>query len=338
MGLALIDGFDDYASSAGGDGGSDSVWVGFGGAPVSTYITGLLGSGRALNLVGANNTGGRNRNFAPAVGDTAILSFRFKASQFGQFALFGFGGIFAKTTSGGQIQICRGGFDTNNNTVILFSSGNLAVNTPYFIEVKLTGKTSGGSLELFVDGNSWGTFSGQTQTFNGISSVQLGGGQSGQTWAYDDLYVLNDVADVRLGDMKVVTLLANADTADADWTPSTGTDGYAVIDDDQANTSDYLSASNAGDLSLFDFANLGFSPATVAGIAIETLGKKSDAGTTTIRNVVKSGSAVANGTTRSLGTAFGYQAQDIFATDPNTSAAWTGAAIDALKAGIERVA
>jgi hypothetical protein len=39
-----------------------------------------------------------------------------------------------------------------------------------------------------------------------------------------------------------------------------------------------------------------------------------------------------------LGTAFGYQPQDIFVNDPNTSAPWTGAGINALKVGLERVA
>jgi len=43
------------------------------------------------------------------------------------------------------------------------------------------------------------------------------------------------------GDLRIDPLIINADTATKEWTPSTGSDNYAVVDERPASTSDYVS-------------------------------------------------------------------------------------------------
>lgn len=64
----------------------------------------------------------------------------------------------------------------------------------------------------------------------------------------DDLYVddsTGEGAPGSLADRRFLLSRPNADAGPNDWTPSTGTDHYAVIDDAPANTSTYLAAASA---------------------------------------------------------------------------------------------
>ena len=70
---------------------------------------------------------------------------------------------------------------------------------------------------------------------------------------------------------------------------------------------------------------------------LATVARKDDAGSRSLRAVLKSGATAANGATRVRGTS--YVVDDArFEVDPATDAAWTKAAVDGMQAGTEVVA
>jgi hypothetical protein len=128
------------------------------------------------------------------------------------------------------------------------------------------------------------------------------------------------------------TLRPTADTAEADWTPSAGADHYAVVDEATINgDTDYVSAATPGDLDLYEMGNLSFTPDTVHAVQV-----KNDAEARQVRTKLKSGTTTADGTTQGMATSY-LPYGDLYATDPDTSIAWTPGAVNAMQVGIEVV-
>jgi hypothetical protein len=129
----------------------------------------------------------------------------------------------------------------------------------------------------------------------------------------------------------------SADTAQKDWTPSTGTTNFNMVNETIENQdTNYVAAGTVGNKDLYDVTDLSFSPSVVRAVQTLLFARKDDATTRSIRNNLKSGATTANGTTRAMGATYAMFT-DLYATDPNTSAAWTGTAVNAAQLGIEVV-
>jgi hypothetical protein len=153
----------------------------------------------------------------------------------------------------------------------------------------------------------------------------------------DDVY-LCDTAGSRnndfLGDIRVVTLQPNADTAQADFTPSTGSVHCSLVaeaPDDDGDTS-YVESGTVGHKDLYGYQDLTATPAAIMAVQLATVARKDDAGNRSLRAVIKSGATTADGATRVLGTTYALY-DDRFEVDPATGSAWTKAGVDALEAG-----
>jgi hypothetical protein len=162
-----------------------------------------------------------------------------------------------------------------------------------------------------------------------------GGGTSDgpNIWSIDDIYVLDD--STRLGQCRVSTLLPNADTADADWTPLGAGSHFAEVDDDNGDTS-YIASAAAADLDMFDTEDLPFTPQAVHAVQISWRARKDDAATREVRARIRSDAATANGATRTLTSSYVYY-HDVFEQDPDAAGPWTGAAVAAMEVGVETV-
>lgn len=348
MAVALIEGFDHYASAVTGEGSISAAWT-FSTTSGLTLPAGILdGTGRAMNYCTSSSLNAATRRTIGGSSDTITLCFRFKApSSFASttglcLVANGSGDQgWLEVTTSGTLRYKRGtSYNPSSGTGIgTPSSNSLATGGTYFIELKVKVHASTGTVDVWVDGTNWISLTGQntlaqaaaTITRIGLCATQ----QNSVTWSFDDLYVLGDSADSRLGDRRVISLLPNADTAEADWALSTGATGFSLIDDDQANTTDYIEAVNNGDYSLFDIVNLSYTPATIAAIAIEICAKKTDAGTIEVRTKQKSGSTTTDGANVSLGSTF-VHIQEIFVENADTTAPWTASDINSLQVGVER--
>jgi len=112
----------------------------------------------------------------------------------------------------------------------------------------------------------------------------------------------------------------------------TGTNVGCVQELIEDGASSYVYDSTAGHYDLYDVADLLTLPSAIIGVDVRAIGAKSDAGARTGTVTVKSGSTSQDGATVTLSTTMSNIAM-FLATDPNTSVAWTSAAINALQIG-----
>jgi hypothetical protein len=131
-----------------------------------------------------------------------------------------------------------------------------------------------------------------------------------------------------IGELQVWPLFPNGDTAEADWAKSTGTDGYALIDEADPNDADYIYSTAAGDLSEFDLEDLPEDITYVRGLGIHQRLSKSDAGAAFTKAGMKSVAATTDAAERPITVEPTYW-RDTVDVDPNSSARWTRDSLNA---------
>lgn len=243
------------------------------------------------------------------------------------------------------LRIYRG---TQTGTLLATSGQALPIQVWAHLELKATIADSGGQVEVRLDGAQVLSFSGDTRNAGTAEiatvrfSTHLVSTGNRHLLRLDDVY-LCDTSGSRnndfLGDVKVVTLRPNADTAQADFTPSTGSVHYSLVaeaPDDDGDAS-YVESGTVGHKDLYGYQDLTGTPAAILALQLATVARKDDAGSRSLRAVLKSGATTANGATRVLGTSYTLY-DDRFEADPATGAAWSKAGVDALQAGAEVVA
>jgi len=138
-----------------------------------------------------------------------------------------------------------------------------------------------------------------------------------------------------LSDLRCVDIRPSADTAQDDWTPSTGSDNYAMVDETPESDADYNETNtnaHADELALEDFDGATYTPAAVVACARA----KMLAATGDSIKVGIDSAGTDDVTEHSLSTEWEYYfhtADD----NPADSAEWEDADIDALKLRYEAV-
>jgi hypothetical protein len=324
MSITWIDGFDLYTGT--NDGTTRYILY----QDFESYVTGRLGVGQAAQWGG----GGAFVEFANNFGSTSnnvSIGFGWKPNSLGN-------GIVIEFRSGGG-QICQ--LESNsagqliakrNGTTLGSSAAVLAPTVWGYIEVEFTRHASAGVFKVYYNGLQILNLTAQNTGSADIDSIRAG--YNVTQFAIDDLYCTNTAT--RLGECRVDVLHPTADTAQKDWTASTGSNNYACIDEAQYDTSDYISAGTVGNKDLYTLGDLSFNPLTIYAVQATCFAKKDDASTRTFRQNIKSSSSTGNGATKALGTSYQILT-DIFETDPNGSIAWTQSSVNALTAGPEVV-
>jgi hypothetical protein len=131
-----------------------------------------------------------------------------------------------------------------------------------------------------------------------------------------------------IGELQVWPLFPNGDTSEADWAKSTGTDGYALIDEHSPDDSDYIYSLTAGDLSEFDLEDLPVEITYIRGLGIHQRLSKSDAGAAFTKVGMKSVAATTDADERPVTVEPTYW-RDTVDVDPNSSARWTRESLNA---------
>jgi hypothetical protein len=246
----------------------------------------------------------------------------------------------------GTLSVRRNGATVLTNGTSSFSLG---ANTYYYLEWKCTiaDAIDASSCQVRVDGDvkiTVATGQDTKHTANATANqVTVGGGNSNANptalWDIDDVYICDGQGSTNndfLGDCRVDTLLPNADGSNSQFTPSTGSDHYALVDESAPNDdTDYLSDGTSGHRDTWNVANLSalVSP-SIKGVQLNLTAKKDDAGTRLLKPVVKSGATTSTGASQGVGTDY-RQYQQVYETDPNTSAAWTESGVNSAEFGVE---
>ena len=336
MSLEFMDGFDHY-QSFGGDqakwdpssGGSATQNPGrFGGNCINTQLvlTSTQLSNQPTRILGfamqlPNRPGGNNQT-----GGYQWISF--------------FDGITEQVRFGIDydlsLWVTR---DPGNTNVSLGhkTGAQFALSTWVYVEIKLTVHPTAGAFDVHVNGTSIYSASNiNTQASGNAYSNGLSINQSISALV-DDCFVLNTLGSVNnnfLGDCQILTSLPSSDGSNTGLTPKSGTTHYTQVNEtDPDNDTTYNASSTVGATDTYHFATI--SPgagAAIAGVQTVLDARKDSTGTRAIAGATKSGSATTAGANQPLNANY-LMYRQIQETDPNTSAAWTVAGVNAAEFG-----
>lgn len=155
------------------------------------------------------------------------------------------------------------------------------------------------------------------------------GSPSFGTFDLDDPYVWDDDASDAentvvdwVGDKGAYWLPLNADTAEADWTKSTGVTGYTLLDEIPPVGTDYITDSTGAARSIFGVTSLPGNVSEVIAFMPVIRARKEDSGSVTVRGGLVVGVDESYGPDDSPSTDFAYLRPAPKTIDPDTGVAW----------------
>lgn len=243
-------------------------------------------------------------------------------------------GFNLRLTSSGTLQAYRG------NSLLDTSGVVISEDTWYYIEMKVrVGNAGVGNYEIRVNGvnvlsdNDADTQAGATNAYANRVEFYI---RINNNTFIDDVYVADTVVNNDepidfVGDCRVETLYPTADGANADFTPSTGMDNYAMVDDQGFDDdSTYVESSTAGHIDDYEFTNL-TTAEEIIGLQFTVIARKTDVTDYDIElrlNGNNSSPVTVNSTSYA-----GFT--QIFGEDPDTSMPWIDDDINASEFGYE---
>jgi hypothetical protein len=204
-----------------------------------------------------------------------------------------------------------------------------------------------GTVEVWLDGaqtlNLVGVDNTQTSALN-IGNVLVGTGAAmlsgGPYYAFDDL-AINDtngtVNNGRPGDGRVV-LLSPSGAGSSTQLLRGGTDSganWSQVDDVPMSMTDFVYDATAGHRDLYTLQDV---PSAASGWSVNTVealayAQTSDVGSMSVAPTLKTGATTAEGAAQALAISPQYFRQQ-YQTNPDTTAGWTVADLNALEAGV----
>lgn len=277
-------------------------------------------------------------NFIGSAG-VALLSIRDQASS----------QVLLRLNSDLTLSIIRG--TMHSGTVLDTTATMLTVGVYHFLELVTTIHSSTGTVDLYVDGTSRLSLTGQNtqQTANTAwDVVALGvvnfvantvGDGVGGTIDWDDVYLADNTGvapwNAVLGDIRVDPRFPTADGAASQWTPSTGSNHAAMLDENPPNDdTDYNDTSPATNRDTLVVENSVIpGPSAIYGAKVVVHGRRVEPVSGTMSPVVRHSGTDHDGTAQGPPiTSYQFISQ-IYQTNPGTSAQWTEADFNAAEFG-----
>lgn len=139
------------------------------------------------------------------------------------------------------------------------------------------------------------------------------------------------------GTVSVVRLIPNSDSGALNWTPSTGTTGFNLINESPPDDdADYIYATDPPPAdAVFNLSNLPVDVTSVRGLQIYSRVKKTDGGDGNFQASLISEASTADGADNPVSTAYGYYS-DIIETNPATGLQWSPVAVDSARLQLSR--
>ena len=143
------------------------------------------------------------------------------------------------------------------------------------------------------------------------------------------------IATNYIGELDARYLPPDADTAEDDWTPSTGSDAYAMVNETTPNDASYIYSTAAGDLTELGLTDLPAEVTYIRGVDIWPRMSKSDGGVAMFKTGMKSVASTSDAAERPMTVAPTYWVDQIN-VDPNSAARWTRSSLNAAKLRLTR--
>jgi hypothetical protein len=180
-----------------------------------------------------------------------------------------------------------------------------------------------------------------TLTGGGLTGLQLGSyNTGGPNFYFDSLYVMDTTGSKNntfLGDCVVEAILpdGNGYNSDFDGSDADKVDNYLLIDEaDPDDDSTYIEDEDVGGIDAFTYSAMAESPATIHGVAVTAMAKKTTANLRTIKQIARPASTNYEGSEHTL--SGGYVSyQHIWEDNPEDAAAWEEADVNGSEFGVK---
>ena len=248
--------------------------------------------------------------------------------------------------------IANGRIQLRMNTIVVATSDVVVkTNTRIYLEVKWNTNNSiaADTFVVLVNGqevlNVPAGTDCQYQASPGVDTICLNGG-SGNNNAYnyfDNLYILDLTGSAPyndfLGEVSVDSLLpiGNGNSNQFIGSDADSNDNYLHVDELPGPDDDtsYVESSNVTDKDLYSYANLSNTPETVLGMQVTAYAKKDDSGTRTGKLITRVNSVDYEGSEFTpVEATYGYFTE-IWALNPDDSAAWEEVDINSAEFGLK---
>jgi len=238
-----------------------------------------------------------------------------------------------------------------NNTLVVDAGFLIADNQWHWLEWDLDWGTAPKTQRLALDGNV---------IYNGVFDLNAGGLSVGSIGVYgvdyqyrftsgtvsvDDVICYDDTDDGTPGcltaaswplGLKQFTTIRPSGDVTTDFTPLSGSDNYAMVDEadlDGDTTYNYLNGPVTGNRDLFSYTDLGFNPLSILTIGVVDAWQNAGAGALQMHALAKSSGVEMASSSKNLGS--GYVSQlSMFYNDPSGNP-WTGTTVNAANFGYE---
>jgi hypothetical protein len=205
------------------------------------------------------------------------------------------------------------------------------------IQVKITIHNTTGNVELRLNGNTvanWTATGLNTRngTANFFANVIHWTSNSASGESVDDFYAFNDQGaqpNTFQGDVRAIQQFPTSDIA-IQWTRNTGPNNCLAVDEpfNDGDTT-YVATNTPGFTDIYALTPLAVTPSQIIAVQPRYNARHDDAGPHTVTAQFTSGGTTANFPNYNTTVTYAYQ-QTAFPQDPNTSAAWTAAAVNAI--------
>jgi len=339
MAILFMDGLDMY---------SNVTDLGAGGWGVASFnfstTGGRFGGGAIVNGT-ATTTAVTVDITGAALGDTYIACFAYRQIQ----SLNNVVQFRAGTVILAQLNISNAGvvtFVPQSGSNIASASGVVPSGVWVYIEFKVTFGTnaSTGSVDVRVNGTSVLSGSGlDTHNGNVVTNMRFVGGGSSNSNFWDDVVLIKGAGASPtdfIGDCRIDYIIPDGDKTLQDWTKSSGSNAYELIDDTlnaHDGDSTYIFSTTAGDESEFEMSDVAGASDLVHAIQLRGRVRKTDAGAASYRLYIDSNSNRENGPTVNPTTTYDPSRNGIIPLNPDGSVAWDDTAVNALIVGAERI-
>jgi hypothetical protein len=246
-------------------------------------------------------------------------------------------------TDAGQFRVYRG--NTDGTLLASSDTGLVSEGNWYYVEFRGLIDNSAGEVEVWLEGEQIlstaaldtrnGGTSGVADRLLLVASTAAGLSQRGVV-SFDDVYWLDTAGsapyNAALGPVRVDRLVPTSDGASSDFTPSTGSDNFAMVDEDLPDgDTTYNESSTVSHKDIFGLSDLATPSGTIFAVQTRVRARRTDAGAVDLIPSIISDATEDDGATRALGSSYS-EFSDIFTADPDGSVAWSDAAVNALQA------
>lgn len=241
-----------------------------------------------------------------------------------------------RAMSDGSIAVYRGA-----TTLIAESAiGLITTDTWFYFEIKVLFSQTVGTVEVRINGSTVISETGLDTCATTNESITETRIWSNSGFVYpDDFYICDTTGTENndfLGDISITTHYPTSDGNSSDFTPSTGTDHYALVDEPQLiDDTDHNESSTVGHKDLYGVTTCA-GTGTILAVQVTAAVKNTDTGTMNVRNICRSGATPTDneGSNFTLSqTMKGSMA--VWEKEPTDDVAWTATNFNAAEFGLK---